>query len=363
MQENSNNDNGNPNILNNNIINSSNHIYHINYTKNDFLSKKIKPKINKENYIKEIRKLINESGIDKNFLRDELFPQEINKEKKTNNNNKNKFNHLQQTNSLKEWYEKINLLPKKIKEINEVKEIVLDENEEDKFSSLNWATDDDIEESNNIIQEFPDGRIVFNGTKSNTHYIYLKNLYKFNTSIENRKYSWKIKFLSTSNLIGVGLAYPNIVQKNKNKFLDENESDFNNGIFALIQTYNPLIKKYHTRPWNCLDKNSANYVADFPKFKKGKEISISYDTNKERIEFQMKNFIHIMSNIKSKGNKNNKNKNVIMIPCVVFYKKGDEIQFCEFKEDIINNNDNNDNNDNDGSINLDNNDEFIEIDD
>lgn len=370
MQENSNNDNGNPNISNNNIMNASKNIIHVNYTKNEsFLSKKRNPKINQEKYIEHIKKLIIESGIDKNYLRDKLFPpeldaekkEEINKEKKINceNKNKNKFNHLQQTNSLKEWYEKINLLPKQNKEL---KEIVLDENDEDKFSSLNWALDDDIEEeNNNIIQEFPDGKIIFNGKKNNSHYIYMKNSYKFNISIENKKYSWKIKFLSTSNLIGVGLAYPNIVQKNKNKFLDEKESDFNNGIFALIQTYNPLIKKYRIRPWNCLDKNSANYVAEFPKFKKGKEIIISYDTNKEKIEFKIKNNVHIMSNIKLNGNKNNNNKNIMMTPCVVFYQKGDEIQFCEFKEDtiIINNN-----NDNKEIINIDiDNDKFIDIDD
>ena len=63
--------------------------------------------------------------------------------------------------------------------------------------------------------------------------------------------------------------------------MDENNQNYNNGIFALVQTFNPKIKKNCIRPWNCFDKNLVNHVAEFPSFKKGKEILIKYDTNKE----------------------------------------------------------------------------------
>ena len=355
MQENTNNGNRKSNNEKNNMINGLNNIKYVDYTKNNsFLGKKKKLKMNQEIYIDNIRRLIVESGIDKNFLKDKLFPQNSNEEVdkintkqeikkvkkfKCENDNNNQSNHLQQTNSLREWYKKINFLPE---EYQEIKEIILDEDDYNQFDKLNWAKDE-TKENNNIIQESQDGKIFFNGIKNSSiaypHYIFLKNSYKFNISVENRRYSWKIKFLSTSHLIGIGLAYQNIVQKNNNKFLDENEPDFNNGIFALIQTYNPIIKKYCIRPWNCLDKNIANYVADFPSFKKGKEITVSYDTNKERIEFKIKNNIHIMSNVKLNGiNYIKDNNNLIMSPCVVFYQKGDEVKFYEFKEDIISNN-------------------------
>lgn len=344
MQESNDNENSN----NENIkINDSGDILRVNYSKRkSVINKNNKPLITQEKYIDNIRRLIMESGIDKMFLKNKLFPQKENEKNKNINNinekeeskDNNNSNHLQQTNSLREWYQKINLLPKE--DFQEIKEIVLDEDEYNKYQNLNWAKND----VNNIIKESKDGKIFYKGLndQSNSYYIFLNDKYSFNPSVANRKYSCKIKFLSNSNLIGLGIAYKNIVQKNNNKFLDLNEPNFNNGIFALIQTYNPQIKKYCIRPWNCMDKNSVNYVAYFPSFKKGKEIIVSYDTNKEKVEFKIKNNVHIMSNIKLL---NNKDKNVIMAPCIVFYHKGEEIKFCEFREDIIINSINNNKND------------------
>ena len=342
-----------------NDINSSDNVnvIHVNLTKNkSLLSKKRKPEIKKEKYIDNIRRLIMESGIDKNFLKSKLFP-ENDKEKDKNNNIKeekskekekenkivvkedikkkiNTNNHVQQYNALKEWCEKINFLPKEEKVLNK---IILDDNEDEQCEILNWQ-----EKNNNIINENEKGKIIFNDSQNNKtfpHYIYLKNDFSFNISLKNKIYSWKIKFLSTSNLIGVGLAYKDIVIKNENKFLVENNTEFINGVFALFQTYNPQIKKFCIRPWNCLDKKLINYVANFPSFKKGKEIIIKYNTNKERIEFKIKNSVHIMGGIKLVGKNNINNNNMILTPCVVFYKPGDEVLFSEFiVDDIIQDN-------------------------
>ena len=350
-------------ITDNNKSSDNVNVIHVNLTKNkSLLSKKRKPEIKNEKYIDNIRRLIMESGIDKNFLKAKLFPKS-NKEKDKNNNIKEKkekekeksnklvvkeeikekintLNNVQQYNYLKEWCERINFLPKKEKKLNK---IVLDENEDEQYENLNWQ-----ENNNNIINENEKGKIIFNGSQNSKtfpHYIYLKNDFSFNISLKNKIYSWKIKFLSTSNLIGVGLAYKDIVIKNENKFLDENNTEFINGVFALFQTYNPQIKKYCIRPWNCLDKKLINYVANFPSFKKGKEIIIKYNTNKERIEFKIKNSVHIMGGIKLVG-KNNINNNMILTPCIIFYKPGDEILFSEFNVDDIVQDNSEDNEDN-----------------
>ena len=75
----------------------------------------------------------------------------------------------------------------------------------------------------------------------------------------------------------------------------------------------------------------VNHVAEFPAFKKGKKISIKYDTNKERIEFKMKKNVHIMGGIKlNQCDDNMNNNNKIMTPCVVFCQPGDQVIFFDF---------------------------------
>ena len=346
-----------------------------NNSKNEIISIKL-GKVNKKEkekyYIDNIKRLIEESGIDKNILKDLLFPpneqkqnknkgKDINnkdnkiKEEKTVNKNMNvnvndfnkinkdiikNMNHIQQSNSLKEWYQKINLMPEELynntnsnNNINNNYELSLDE-------ELNWSEDNN--KINNKVIESDSGVITFNGSnnKNNNnsfpHYIYLKNSFSFDISSKSKIYSWKIKFLTTSNLLGVGLAYKNIVIKNNNKFLnEENDNNFSNGIFALIQTYNPLNKKHCIRPWNCQDKNLVNHVAEFPTFKKGKIISVKYDSNKERIEFKMKRSVHIMGGVKLNhsndiNDSNSMDNNKIMTPCVVFCQTGDQVIFFDF---------------------------------
>ena len=305
-----------------------------------FLNKKRKENKDDKVVIDNIRRLIKESGIDKEILIKKLFSesekgkQDCIKEEKNINKKKDiklkeNKNKIQRYNPLREWYQKINFLP--TKDFNDISnnDISLEED-------LNWF--EDISHINNIVTEDEKGVIKFNGYKNNNkpypHYIFLKDSYSFDISPKNKIYWWKIHFLSTSNLIGIGLAYKNIVLKNGNKFLDD-VNNFNNGVFALIQTYNPKIKKHCIRPWNCQDKTLVNHVAEFPSFKKGKEILIKYDTNKERIEFKIKKNIHIMGGIKLNGMDNK-----IMTPCAIFYYEGDEVEFSEFttEDENINNN-------------------------
>lgn len=313
--------------------NVSNEIIHINRKINEdnnnyintFLNKKRKIEKAEEEFIENLKKLIEKSRIDKNILKKKLFPDDENenikeikkKENKENNeniniteitenNNSNKIieindrvNHIQQTNSLYDWYKKLNFLPNLPSDLSIP------------------AKDKNISINKNVI--------IFNGSKNSLnkypHYIYSHEKLSFDGFSKNKKISWKIKFKSESNLIGIGIINQNLISSKTNNFLSD-DINFNNGVFALIQTFNPDIKKYCIRPWNCLDKNLVNHVAEFPYFRKGKTINISYYTTEEILEFKIKNNVYNM-----KGVKSNKKMN----PCIIFYYPNDEVEFSEIE--------------------------------
>ena len=326
---------------------------------NTFLNKKRKIEKAEEEFIENLKKLIEKSRIDKNILKKKLFPDDENenikeikkKENKENNeniniteitenkriliqefseinlsfikrseylwehinlgefkniNNSNKIieindrvNHIQQTNSLYDWYKKLNFLPNLPSDLSIP------------------AKDKNISINKNVI--------IFNGSKNSLnkypHYIYSHEKLSFDGFSKNKKISWKIKFKSESNLIGIGIINQNLISSKTNNFLSD-DINFNNGVFALIQTFNPDIKKYCIRPWNCLDKNLVNHVAEFPYFRKGKTINISYYTTEEILEFKIKNNVYNM-----KGVKSNKKMN----PCIIFYYPNDEVEFSEIE--------------------------------
>ena len=313
--------------------NVSNEIIHINRKINEdnnnyintLLNKKRKIEKAEEEFIENLKKLIEESRIDKNILKKKLFPDDENenikeikkKENKENNeniniteitenNNSNKIieindrvNHIQQTHSLYDWYKKLNFLPNLPSDLSIP------------------AKDKNISINKNVI--------IFNGSKNSLnkypHYIYSHEKLSFDGFSKNKKISWKIKFKSESNLIGIGIINQNLISSKTNNFLSD-DINFNNGVFALIQTFNPDIKKYCIRPWNCLDKNLVNHVAEFPYFRKGKTINISYYTTEEILEFKIKNNVYNMKGVKS---------NKKMYPCIIFYYPNDEVEFSEIE--------------------------------
>ena len=327
-----------------------------------FLNKKRKNQLNEKeeliinNMRNDINKLINENGIDENYLKDILFQHNkkgeddkkhivIKLEKKMNMNKDsiskiiNNMKNVQkshQSNSIIDLYRKINLFPPKFNNNKNNNFLTLEED-------LNWSED----KNKNVITEIKEGdncTITLHQKNNNEpfHYIYLKDSFSFDMSSKSKIYSWKIKFQCTSNLIGVGLAYKDIVLKNNNKFFDEKNNNFTNGVFALIQTFNPINNKYCIRPWNFLDKNLVLHVAEFPSFKNGREIIIKYNTDQDRIDFIIKKHVYFIGDVKL--NRIN-NKNIIITPCVIFYYDNDEVIFSEFKcEDIIYKNNDNINN-------------------
>ena len=129
---------------------------------------------------------------------------------------------IQRTQSLNEWYKILNLLPFNNYTSNVISPFPYEENNQNgiiKFIGVN-----------NIIQN--------NENNYDKYFIHPREKYDFEPSINDKKiYEWKVTLLCDSYLIGVGLADKNIVIKNKNKFLSDNEN-FNNGVFCIINTYN-----------------------------------------------------------------------------------------------------------------------------
>jgi len=342
----------------------------------NFLNKKRKPK---KQYIAEIKRLIKEGGLEGKYIftkiksknypwkypnsnsfqsNDQspfnqinydniqinttiLYNNDNNKNKNNNNSNSNDINnvkkkkkeeefpevnpnkHTQQTSSILEWLQKLNIQPS-------------DENPSNKIdiNNINLRNDNiynisyDIVSHKSLYDEGCNGVVKFNGilkqSEGYKHFIYLRTQNEFDPSINGKVYQWKVRILSDSNLIGVGLADKNLVLANKNNFIKD-ENTLTNGFFGLISTYNKKLKKKEIRPWHSDNKNLVNYVATFPEFKKGREITIIYNSGIQNLEFLAKNISYKMEKVipmYSKGDS-------LLTPCAIFYYTDDKVQFSE----------------------------------
>ena len=350
---------------------------------NNFLNKKRSKPNNVNDYISEIKRLMKEGGLEKDylFIKKKKYYNKNNNNKcfKENNNfnnndfnnnnfydndfnnndfydndfnsndfNNNSFNNnnfhnnniqkkkeekkkeekkkeikpvkpIQQMKSLNEWYQKLNLLP-----FNN--------------SNANFPFPYDDKNGNGIVKYYgANNNCCGNSDSKNNnyskYYIYLREKNEFEFSINDKKiYEWKVTILCDSFLIGVGLADKNIVKKNKNLFLSDDEQ-FNNGVFCILNTYNKEFNLKEMRPWHCDDKNLVNLVANFPHFKNGRIINIIYNSNNKTLEFNSKKNKYIMNNVFPKGNDDHQ----ILTPCVVFYYSGNEVQFSQLNIVELNN--------------------------
>ena len=319
---------------------------------NSFLNKKRKFLKNEKDYIFEIKRLMKEGGLDDKYLfikKKNSCPDDQNSIKALNKNininatilvNNNILNNktkkadkevvtkpvdpIQQSKSLYEWYEKLNLLPcnniqvntnSNNNNVNAIYNI--------SYNIVSRKISYDDKNENGYVRFFGKYTHINNQDKGiYKHYIYLREQNDFDPSINGKIYQWKVNILVDSYLIGVGLADKNIVLENKNQFLSDDDK-FNNGVFCLINTYNKNFNVKEIRPWNCDDKNAVNYVAGFPYFKKGREVIMEYDTDKLSLEFKIKKNSYVMNNVVPKSEKN------IFTPCAIFYYSGDEIQFSK----------------------------------
>ena len=348
-------------------------------TADTFLNKKRRPK---KQYIAEIKRLIKEAGLERKYIftkikgkncpwnypnsnsfqsKDQspfnqinydniqinttiLYNNDNNKNKNSSNNNGSSNNnnnnakkkkkeeefpevnpnkHTQQTSSILEWLQKLNIQP-------------LDEDIPNKLdiNKINLLNDNIYNISYNIVsqksiyEEGCNGVVKFNGilrqTKGYKHFIYLRTQNEFDPTINGKVYQWKVRILSDSNLIGVGLADKNLVLANKNSFLKD-ENTLSNGVFGLISTYNKKLNKKDIRPWHSDNKNLVNYVATFPEFKKGREITIIYNSSIQNLEFLSKNISYKMEKVIPMYSK----RDSMLTPCAIFYYADDKVQFSE----------------------------------
>ncbi len=319
--------------FNNRFNNSNGNNTYKTYNNNFLQKKRIFPKTEMD-YVSEIKRLMHEGGLEDSYLfikkkkkieKNDKNENDIdcNEEEKISNNDKKNINSnkkeekgedlpikpIQQSQSLNEWYKILNLLPFNNVTSNIISPYPYEEyNEEEKVKFIGV---------NNIIQN--------NENNYDKYYIYLREKCDFEPSVNDKKiYEWKVTLLCDSFLIGIGLADKDIVVKNNNKFLNDDEN-FNNGVFCMINTYNKEFNIKQLRPWHCYDKNLVNHVANFPSFKKGRKITMIYDSSHQILEFKAKNETYKMINVfptQSNGKK-------ILSPCIVFYYSGNEVQFSQ----------------------------------
>ena len=296
-----------------------------------FLNKKRKKpdNTNTKDYISEIKRLMKEGGLEKDYLfikkkkkKDNIFNNTDNNINFINNNSNNQKKEeikpvkpLQQLKSLNEWYQKLNLLPFNNTYVNFP--FTYDDKNEVGIVKYYGA--------NNMLCENSNTNTNNNNNNYSKYYIYLREKNDFEFSINNKKnYEWKVTILCDSYLIGIGLADKYRVIKNNHLFLNDDEQ-FNNGVFCLLNTYNKEFNIKEMRPWNCDDKNFSNLVANFPYFKKGRIINLIYNSNYKTLEFNSKKIKYVMNNVFPKGS----NEKKILTPCVVFYYSGNEVQFSK----------------------------------
>jgi len=281
--------------------------------KNNYKNFLVKKRKSKEGNILEIKKLIKKGDItDKN---------EIN-----NNNNYNKANN----DNLDKFINKDNFCK------NENSSSQKNINKNNNINQLNNSKDSKDSKTSKKIYTYDDrnkdGIVKFNGIKNKfglseyklKHCIYLRTQNDFNYENDGKIYTWKIKILSSSKFLGVGLADKYIVIQNKFKFFSK-EKDFYNGVFCLYSLYKQEKKEYKIYPWHPGNIKLNDNEINFPYFTKGLEIIISYDSLKKSLEFLTGNIIkkvYKMENVISQGGNT-------FTPCIIFFYPGDEIQISK----------------------------------
>ena len=178
--------------------------------------------------------------------------------------------------------------------------------------------------------------IKFNGIKNKfnpnqnilKHNIYLRTYNDFNSEMENKVFSWKVKSLCNTNFIGVGLADKHVVIKNNFKFFSYQKS-FYNGVFCLYTLYDTKINKSKIYAWHPGNISLNDETIKFPSFEKGMVITLIYKTATHSLIFKTNNVENssdfIMENVKTFGKKDSN----ILTPCIIFFYPNDIIQISK----------------------------------
>lgn len=126
--------------------------------------------------------------------------------------------------------------------------------------------------------------------------------------------SWKVKVISASGWIGIGVSVRNIVLENSKKFIIKKEgSEFsNNGCFMISS--NGFL-------WNANNTSQNNFGTNFT-FSSGSIIKVTYNSNKEVLKFE--NGSQVVATLSKVGLSSLVH---MLVPTVILMNKGDEIEF------------------------------------
>jgi len=278
-----------------------------------------KRKLNKEENISEVKKLIKKGVIKENFKnefnKNKDYNKTINAISDESNNNDNFCNYENSSSQ------------KNINQNNNINQLNKSKDSKDSKTFKKIFTYDDRSK---------DGIVKFNGIKNKfglseyklKHCIYLRTQNDFNYEKDGKIYTWKIKILSSSKFLGVGLADKYIVMQNKFKFFSK-EKDFYNGVFCIYSLYKQEKKEFKIYPWHPGNIKLNDNEINFPYFTKGLEIIISYDSLKKTLEFLTGNIVkkaYKMENVTPQGGFGRNT----FTPCIIFFYPGDEIQISKF---------------------------------
>jgi len=148
------------------------------------------------------------------------------------------------------------------------------------------------------------------------------------------EYNWKLKFRKISKKnkfpIGIGLAEQQF-KINNNKFINLDMGKIN-GIYLLYSKFDDKKQKfciYHNNP---NEEINDECILNFHNFQKGQEISMSYNSfNNELLFISDRKVKTEIADYKMQIVTNSKTENKKLIPCVIFYNSGDEIEITKIE--------------------------------
>ena len=180
--------------------------------------------------------------------------------------------------------------------------------------------------------------VKFNGIKNKfdpynnilKHCIYLRTFNDFNSGMEKKIFSWKVKILCDTKFIGIGLADKHIVIKNDFRFFSLRKS-FYNGVFCLYTLFETKINKSKVYAWHPGNTSLNDNEILFPAFKNGMIITLIYKSSSKTLEFKVNNENNntsfTMEDVKIKENHGRN----IFTPCIIFFYPNEQIQISKLK--------------------------------
>lgn len=128
--------------------------------------------------------------------------------------------------------------------------------------------------------------------------------------------TWKIKFLTNSLWLGVGVCDKKKVISNNMKFISpkRDQADFHGSYLISSNGYS----------WNCNEPEENNKVISLPVIEKGSIIEITYNNRAKELIFSVNTYSVKLTKVKPVFENNTK-----LTPCVLFLHNGNSVEFTD----------------------------------